>query len=1469
MKKVLMILLIGMFVFSLATVSAFDFDNIKLEMDITFDGKEVLGNSLLEQYKPIEIKNMFGFGRTQFEGYIDKHDETCGIECESIMKIKTGQDGVLIDDIIFKTLQEDESWIEQDVRSYQFYIRKGQDWISYNVGEEVKKGTYEVKLEAEKKPSRTVDWVIKTNGEWLEGWAVWGEENDLIISSSQTMCGNYTGYNNIIVNNSATITICDYNGTAGTGYIDLQAYYNVTVDSSVTINGDYKGGDGGNPASAGSGNNGIGDGAGLGGFRDTIGQDYCGGGSGAGGYASGGYGGGSPDPPASNRKAGGSLYELLNIQEVYFGSGGGSGADQGNSDPNFKGGDGGGGVRIYAQNVNVHGTINVRGQTPQDALSSNGKGAGQGGGSGGSVILIGRNINVSSSTFRAGGGSGSDAVSQDGLCCSQGGGGGSGGIIEMYYEDSITNTSLSTTYGGGALGLAEADGTCTADDGEASSNGIVNYNQTAYTQPEGYGIVTLNSPADTLISITNEVTFNATATVTGGATLTNMSLFTNESGTWEENGTVVLNNLIISSSQELCGDYVNYANIIINNSATITICDENGTANTGELFLHAHNNITIESGVTINGAAKGYAGGAAPTHTSGFDGTGTSPGLGGFKDDAGAQHEGGGSGAGGYASGGYGGGSPDVPSSNRKAGGSAYQTPNLQASYIGSGGGSGAAFGISDPGEIGGRGGASIKIEAANIDMQGTLITNGADAPFSIPDSAADGGSGGGGAGSISLIGNNINISLSSLNSVGGDGADGYGASGRCGQGGGGASGGLIEIYYDDSMENSGISTSYSGGALGTSPAEGGCTNDNGAAGGSGTIVYNETTYVNPNYETTNPDLFNASSTQIWNRTITDPIIWNVQACDSDGDCGFATANYSLFIDTEPPAITAEHPNSSLAYINSNDGNETLNVTFTDDNLDSCWYDYNGTNVSIDGCLSGVKNSTIFVLENSDFNMTIYSNDTVGNYNSEFIEWDYILFEVNQTFESTTVETALEVYEVNLNYDSTAWSSILVTLNYNGTETVGVVIGSGDDVSATIEVIVEPITVAVNKTFYWMIDLTNATGTFSFNSSTQVQEIALIDFALCNYNEEPQLFFETFSTLSPETILNATFASAWTLQTTNGSGVSLNRSFEDTTETNSTWGFCISPNSSTYTVSVAVTVDAVNYTPTTHYIVDTDYSGVGENITLYLLYNNDSTLTEIRVTTQDNTPVADVYTTIQRYDVGTDTFYNVAMTKSDNDGNDLVYLAWYDYWYKFIGVLEGEVVFTEGAKKVSETPQIFKTGEIEDLDYEKFGDILYSLIYNDVTENFVLTYIDPSGLTTSNCLRVIKRNTTIDYVVCETCQASSSATIYCNIASAGNGTFIASYYATGSPAYWIDQLIELKNIQNELFDEIGNDNGTGLAILVAGVVVSLFLVTPALGVLGAILGMVLGIALGFQPLDYTAFLGIVIIGGMIMWAVQK
>ncbi|MBN2042757.1 MAG: hypothetical protein JW754_03030, partial [Candidatus Aenigmarchaeota archaeon] len=56
---------------------------------------------------------------------------------------------------------------------------------------------------------------------------------------------------------------------------------------------------------------------------------------------------------------------------------------------------------------------------------------------------------------------------------------------------------------------------------------------------------------------------------------------------------------------------------------------------------------------------------------------------------------------------------------------------------------------------------------------------------------------------------------------------------------------------------------------------------------------------------------------------------------------------------------------------------KTLNYTFTETNVDTCWYEYNSGNTTLSGC----SNTTFVGLDNQQSNLVLWINDTAGNTN--------------------------------------------------------------------------------------------------------------------------------------------------------------------------------------------------------------------------------------------------------------------------------------------------------------------------------------------------------------------------------------------------------------------------------------------------------------------------------------------------------
>lgn len=243
---------------------------------------------------------------------------------------------------------------------------------------------------------------------------------NLIIDGIITTLYGVQTYDIVQIINGGTLDVQTYDGTIGTGTIEIHAN-SILIDATSSILGDARG------------------------FRGALGQDFVGlirdsegpgrgsgttPGSGA-GY--GGNGGGTNLQP-------GLAYGTLSGTDIERGSGGGCG----NTGTRWGvGGNGGALVALYATTIEIAGTISSNGSGGITAYPAYPHFEGSGGGSGGGILLSGSTIIVSG-TLSANGGFGSDALDW----YHTGGDGGSGGRIKLFPSSAITFTGTETVIGG-------------------------------------------------------------------------------------------------------------------------------------------------------------------------------------------------------------------------------------------------------------------------------------------------------------------------------------------------------------------------------------------------------------------------------------------------------------------------------------------------------------------------------------------------------------------------------------------------------------------------------------------------------------------------------------------------------------------------------------------------------------------------------------------------------------------------------------------------------------------------------------------------------------------------------------------------------------------------------------------------------------------------------------------------------------
>lgn len=156
MKKLLIVfLLIGIFCISLVSAGALDFNKKYFHEEVG-------------EYGKVSIEDWFGFGK-QAELTLTENTEVCPKEkCKAIIpEFIMYEDGILIEDIRF---------IGDQPKSYQIYINDE----PYEIGTEVKEGTYDVRIEGELEILQQTDWQIKVSGYWIEEWALWDASGGIV-----------------------------------------------------------------------------------------------------------------------------------------------------------------------------------------------------------------------------------------------------------------------------------------------------------------------------------------------------------------------------------------------------------------------------------------------------------------------------------------------------------------------------------------------------------------------------------------------------------------------------------------------------------------------------------------------------------------------------------------------------------------------------------------------------------------------------------------------------------------------------------------------------------------------------------------------------------------------------------------------------------------------------------------------------------------------------------------------------------------------------------------------------------------------------------------------------------------------------------------------------------------------------------------------------------------------------------------
>jgi len=499
-----------------------------------------------------------------------------------------------------------------------------------------------------------------------------------------------------------------------------------------------------------------------------------------------------------------------------------------------------------------------------------------------------------------------------------------------------------------------------------------------------------------------------------------------------------------------------------------------------------------------------------------------------------------------------------------------------------------------------------------------------------------------------------------------------------------------------------------------------------------------------------------------FNISISEPTLWSCSACDTGGDCGVALENRTIGLDTDNPQVTINIPQTTedIGYYNVN---QTLNWSIVESNFDSAWYNYNGTNITI----YGANNETSFELDGTDYNLTFWANDTLGNINETFLEWSYTLFVNNETYSAISYGSSFESFEINLNYDSSSWGLIEGSLWYNTTSYVGSDGASGDNAIFSTEIQIPTNASIVINPFYWTIALTNGTGTFYFNITEHNQTINPIVLQFCNATINTTTLNFTLKEAGTFDLLNGSLEATFNYWGGGDGLIYQTYSYTNQTDNNTNYAFCIDPIYAEFVTDATISYYKEGYDRREYLLSDYTLNNVTENINLYLTTTASTDIFTFTVRDENDDIVPGATIRIQRWDIGTNNFYTVGMVYTSADGTGIINMRLNDAWYRYQVLYNNILYLTTEPVKESSTSRTLNIDLATTNPYDQFEEIDYSLTYNNQTNVTIFTYADTTGAIQIGCLRVLEMTGLGNTEVYYSCVESTSGTLSYEINDSG------------------------------------------------------------------------------------------------------
>ena len=292
------------------------------------------------------------------------------------------------------------------------------------------------------------------------------------------------------------------------------------------------------------------------------------------------------------------------------------------------------------------------------------------------------------------------------------------------------------------------------------------------------------------------------------------------------------------------------------------------------------------------------------------------------------------------------------------------------------------------------------------------------------------------------------------------------------------------------------------------------------------------------------------------------------------------------------------------------------------------------------------------------------------------------------------------------------------------------------------------------------------------------------------------------------------------------------------------------------------------YATREYYLINSTLSN-STLITLKLYDGSNTSVTPILISVKDKTlsTLDSIYIYVQRL-MKDNTYQTIAMGKTNDIGNDILYLYPYPQFYKFIFVNNSGAILktTDPMKLVSDSITFYlDTFSASNKIYDLIENVNIAVNYINSSNTIIAALVAPSGLYNEYCLDVYQHSSVSKFRVCHSCDTGSAISFSCVLPD-NSSYYSINVYGLGSFGNLFSGFLDLRGATNTL--SFGN-YGVYLTLILTLTIGLAGIFDPVASVILYFAAIVVGSLIGFLNIPYGLLVTLGVVAGVIIWRVRN